>query len=523
MRQLLVLLVTLSPTAALACGGLFCNNAQPVNQAAERILFSHSGGMVDMDVRITYSGPSTDFAWILPAPRDVETALSSEGLFQALDRNFAPRFILRTDFEGDCWFGGPDAGLAAPDASVSQDASAGPPPVQVLSREEIGPYDRVILDAPNVEALRDWLDANEFAIPEGIDEKLAPYIELDAVFVAIKLLAGQESGDIVPLHLRFSGDRPAIPIIPTAVAATPDMGIIVHVLGQNRAIPVNYLHVQVNEAAIDWQGSGQNYPDVVSAAADEAGGHAFVTDYAGPVTDGFRAALTPYPEAFLQNLAATETWGGLNGIITVGADPDFSRVAMQFVDEDDLDWDTPLDGAALAEAVREELQPVRERLQAVMEASPYLTRLYTTLSPEEMDTDPVFSFNPDLDEVANVRTAVRTVTCVDGEEDWDNAVITLPSGAQLGGDVEPVQRQAGETVRGEATPAAAVVEQFVEAGPGVWVSEMPPLPSPPTNGGGNGTGSGDAGCGCDSTGSGGGLPMVLGLLALFGFGARRWR
>ena len=30
-----------------------------------------------------------------------------------------------------------------------------------------------------------------------------------------------------------------------------------------------------------------------------------------------------------------------------------------------------------------------------------MTRLFTTLSPEEMTKDPVFSFNPDLPEVSN--------------------------------------------------------------------------------------------------------------------------
>ena len=32
----------------------------------------------------------------------------------------------------------------------------------------------------------------------------------------------------------------------------------------------------INEAAIDWMNGGNNYPDVVSQAVDEAGGQAFV-------------------------------------------------------------------------------------------------------------------------------------------------------------------------------------------------------------------------------------------------------
>ncbi len=330
MRTLLILFIAWAPTTAFACGGLFCNSAQPVNQAAERILFSHSDGMVDMHVRITYSGPSVDFGWILPTPRGVETALSSETLFGILDRNFAPRFRLRTQFEGDCpIFDSLDSG-AIPAADAGAVEEPGPPPVQILSREEIGPYDRVIIDAPSIQSLRTWLDDNDFAIPEDIDDRLQPYLELDAVFVAIKLLAGNDSGDIVPLHLRFPGDRPAIPILPTAVAANPDMGIIVHVLGPTRAIPLNYLHVQINEAAIDWQSGGQNYPDVVSAAADEAGGHAFATDFAGLVDEGVAMLLEPFDEGALDNLATFETLDEarfLPGALLV--DADFSRLLPQ--------------------------------------------------------------------------------------------------------------------------------------------------------------------------------------------------
>ncbi len=47
------------PTAALACGGLFCNNNQPVNQAAERILFGLQDDTLHMHVRINYRAHPT--------------------------------------------------------------------------------------------------------------------------------------------------------------------------------------------------------------------------------------------------------------------------------------------------------------------------------------------------------------------------------------------------------------------------------------------------------------------------------
>ena len=91
-----------APSIAWACGGLFCNNAQPVNQAAERILFAVDGEQIHMHVRITYSGPPSDFGWLLPVPDDVETDVSSEQLFTVLDQNFGPQFRLRREFDEGC-------------------------------------------------------------------------------------------------------------------------------------------------------------------------------------------------------------------------------------------------------------------------------------------------------------------------------------------------------------------------------------------------------------------------------------
>jgi len=49
---------------AQACGGFFCSQAQPVNQAAERIIFSQNGdGTVTAVIQILYQGPSEHFSW----------------------------------------------------------------------------------------------------------------------------------------------------------------------------------------------------------------------------------------------------------------------------------------------------------------------------------------------------------------------------------------------------------------------------------------------------------------------------
>src|SRR5690606_4446372 len=51
-----------APTPALACGGLFCSNSNPVNQVAERIVFSRNDDeTVTSIIEIQYEGPAHEF------------------------------------------------------------------------------------------------------------------------------------------------------------------------------------------------------------------------------------------------------------------------------------------------------------------------------------------------------------------------------------------------------------------------------------------------------------------------------
>ena len=58
-------------------------------------------------------------------------------------------------------------------------------------------------------------------------------------------------GDLQPIALTYEADLPGIPIRLTAIATQPNLGVLTWVLGTDRAIPSNYLHVEINEARID--------------------------------------------------------------------------------------------------------------------------------------------------------------------------------------------------------------------------------------------------------------------------------
>ena len=277
--------------------------------------------------------------------------------------------------------------------------------------------------------LREWLNENEYQIPDSADATLEPYVQMNAAFLALKLLAGSEAGDVQPIRMSFSGVIPSIPIVPTSVAADPDMGILVHLLGYARAVPDNYRHVLINETALDWSNNGSNYADVVSQAVDEAGGRAFVTDFAGPHND--RNFVPLYNPNTLEQLRTLESdveiletvlfRGPLNG-----NDADLQRVVRSAISTregvstnevlgcprcydfgpDGEDGEGPafsVDLDLLISGIEEQINEPREHIEESFRTNPYLTRLYSTMSPDEMTIDPTFTFNRDLEEQSIAR------------------------------------------------------------------------------------------------------------------------
>ena len=149
----------------------------------------------------------------------------------------------------------------------------------------MGPYESITLQATSGEVLTEWLSARDFDLPPDLAPALDPYLANSGYLVALRLAKESDTGDLAPLGMRYAGQVPMIPIQLTRIAATDDMRLEPYVLSTGRAVPTNYLHVELNDVAVDWFTNGSNYRSVLSKAANEAGGQAFATDFSGPTTD----------------------------------------------------------------------------------------------------------------------------------------------------------------------------------------------------------------------------------------------
>lgn len=538
----------LAPSVAEACGGFFCSSARPVDQAAEEVVFAVADGTVTMHVKIAYTGEAEDFAWVVPVPQVPDLEIGTDALFPILSQLRA-RWNLARDL-GDC-----DLDLAVPSAGGDDDDGRGEG-VEVVSTGVVGPYETAVLQATDSGELLEWLGDNGYDLPADLDGALAPYVADGMYFVALKLAKDEDVGDLEPIVLTYPGTQPAIPIQLTSIAATEDMRLRVYLLGEHRAVPESYLHLVLNELAIDWWTGGANVEAVITRAANEAGGHGFFTDYAGS-TEPIRGQLwTAAWDRIDDDLLAVADATGVFEVLVASGLPFDDAVLGVLSDHLDLPRESSagldlldvlgclapygyyygyggyggdcyveelaaieVDGAALAADFEAQVLEPRRRTEAMLGAHPRITRLTSDVSPIEMTVDPTFVFNADLRDVELQRDATEEYDCGAGADLFeaprrlrlsDGRVVPLPSIDELA-ELGLTEIQWLEQ-RGLTTPANARIERTGASGEPEVLTDNAGLLQTQLDALG-GLVKGD-GCGCGSHGSGAAGLVGVGLALL---------
>jgi hypothetical protein len=565
---------------AQACGGFFCSQV-PIDQVGEQIIFGVEGEKVSATIMIQYAGDAKDFAWVVPVASIPDVKLGAWELFTNLGWATNPNYYLQWDYEnGDCgWMMMPESSMDDADFG----SGGGGNGVEVVAEDEVGPYDYVVLKSEDAQELWEWLSENGFDQPENSVPLIAHYLDEGMYFLALKLKQDAGAGDVQPVTLIMEENAPCVPLVLTQIAAQPNMPVLAWIFGGMRAIPTNWFHVLLNEKKIDWLGYGQNYEEILTQAVDEAAGHGFVTEYAGDssvVSDVYyeercsvsQLEILDEPQAFLQKM--------LN--LNCPRDATSQALIKQHIpkpeglpegcqsDQEFYTWnleeclqhmpeDWIFDGAAMAADVQTKIVDPLLAAQALLDTHGYVTRLYTTVSPDEMNRDPFFAFNPELEDISNQHTAMATAECTE-DGTVTNVVITLENGETLtlegeidlwggpesGGDMAPDEGAAAQiellsaSGPGQVVPRSAVKtidERLNHESPEIVFADLesglytepekvdPSAPSPGTDGAGTGapnttnppaaTTAGDSGSdsGC-AGGEGSDLPWAIGLSLL---------
>jgi MYXO-CTERM domain-containing protein len=238
----------------------------------------------------------------------------------------------------------PDWGCFPASEFDADGAGAGDPnnrdEVQVLAEEQVGPFATVTLQSDDPRALVEWLREHDYRIVPEMEPFIALYTAEGMKFTAMRLSDGEDTDAIVPIKMTYRSMNPIVPLRLTSVAAMPEMGVKVWVLSDQRFGPMNVPDITIadEDVRFDQNAWRSNYLPLVAREIDAAGGHGFVTEYAQPTDE------------LVQTIAN-------------------SRVP---------------------DRIGEEGVIARDSLAALLATQPYLTRLYTRVSPEEMDLDPIF-------------------------------------------------------------------------------------------------------------------------------------
>ncbi len=450
----------LLPATALACGGFFCFQ-QPIDQSAERVLYIQQPGQITVHIQISYTGDDDKFSWILPLQSVPELGIGSDSVFQLLEQGTAPYFQLEWQNKKDC-----HASYPCPMADGGGGGNGGPGGgVDVLLQQNVGPYNAVVLKSKSADELLKWLNDNGYVQPKETKPLIKSYVDKEHVFLALKLQKDKGAGDIQPIVVTLDEVGPCLPIRLTSVAAQPDMPVVTWTLGPHRAIPKNFLHVILNEATIDWMTAGGNYKTVVSKAVDQASGHAFTTEYAQPAkkftakfhndkwdTSKLESIATPgkfmmallqygYPRTSQMQALIRKYIPKPKTYQSVPDNEFYNCLTCEGCKQSPCsDYKAAVakqsfDPVAFAKAIEEGVVEPLAKVQGAFDTLAYLTRLYTTIDPAEMDKDPIFGFNPDLPDIERVRTAKAHPICKPGKETPHKAKIVFTNGHEITVDV----------------------------------------------------------------------------------------
>lgn len=442
---------------ARAFGGLWSSPGEPVRQASEAIIFvDNPDSTTTVIVQLAIAGPSRHVAWVIPVPGRPKIGLSSNTVFERLDAATEPQYWREVAVEGKCKNDDRDAVPASSSGKtgVGTHSDRTTAPIVTMQDGSVGSFDYVNirvdphLDDP-AKAATDWLKNNGY--DASVDAKaLGPYVKGGLGLLAFKLSAGADAHATRPVALTYEGKLLAIPLRPTAVAARADMNVLVWVIGRSQAVPTNYKTLVIDEAPIDWltaqrfpsgtlPGGGvgpggaygsrpSNYDALVTKAADDAGGRGFVTELAGPASQYRDKVWSSLDEQQFATMSSEHYADGIDAV-----------VAAKFTYGDWDGWDEAIhgatalpSGATFDEFARDPgryrgvatvdtgkfIALLRDRVvkpvadtAAMFYRAPFLTRLYTTMSPSEMTVDPTFGYDFDLAEVSNVHVARQLIKC----------------------------------------------------------------------------------------------------------------
>ncbi len=335
------LALAVTPDRADACGGCFAPNETVTVVTGHRMAVAISPTETTLWDQIQYAGDPEDFVWVLPIEGETLVELASNAFFEALggttqitlQGTFPP---LNTFCPDPC---GDGLGFGAPSAGRGDSAEDGGS-VEVFGEAVVGPYETATIGSEDPDALVSWLRDNGYNVPDSILPIVAHYVDLGLNFAVLRLNPNAGVNQMQPVRITTPGLMPVFPLRMVAAGVEGKVGLELYILGEGRYEAQNFDVVQVDSSDLyyDWETTRFNYNEAFDQAIEEAGGRAWVAEYAQP-SESFRYYIESYvsydPETGERLGDASDDWA----VVTRGlSNPYLSKLrtdlAAAFLDED---------------------------------------------------------------------------------------------------------------------------------------------------------------------------------------------
>ncbi len=172
-----ILIIFLLISTVKADGGFFppVYYKEDLFEPTQKAVIFHNNGEERIVLQVEYSGSMKDFAWVVPTPSYPVVNKSDPLLFEELHYLTEP--IYRRAPEWPLFWGYYGSALMAVDKGG----------VQLLERYQVGIYDVSILSATDPNALINWLNNNNYSIPQTARGVIQHYIDKNWYFIAIRI------------------------------------------------------------------------------------------------------------------------------------------------------------------------------------------------------------------------------------------------------------------------------------------------------------------------------------------------
>jgi hypothetical protein len=313
-----MLVALLSPPAAAFCGFFVAGGNSKLSNNASQVALLRNGHRTVMTLSNNYQGPPENFAMVVPVPvvlhkEDVKTLAAD--VFDHVDSLSAPRLVEYWE-QDPCR---PRLEYEARHMMMKKDGGGlkggGDLGVKVEARFSVGEYEIVILSAKDSGGLETWLHLNQYTIPDGAKEALAPYVREQMKFfvakVNIQKVHRDDNGVVVlsPLRFGFDADELRLPVRLGLLNANGKQDLIVYILHPEKRFEVaNYPNVFIPtnlEVADEVRKNyAAFYAELFDATLAHANGKAVVTEYAWQTSSCDPCPTPPLQASDLATLGA---------------------------------------------------------------------------------------------------------------------------------------------------------------------------------------------------------------------------